>query len=122
MARILVMDDEEHVRIMIQKLLEKSGYEVEVASDGKEGTEKYGKNPPDLAIVDIFMPEKDGLSVIMELRRDHPDARIIAISGVGIRDDVDIVTLTKQYGANNALEKPFENKDLLGAIEDLLGG
>ena len=122
MARILVMDDEEHVRIMIQKLLEKSGYEVEVASDGKEGTEKYRDNPPDLAIVDIFMPEKDGLSVIMELRRDHPDARIIAISGVGIRDDVDIVTLTKQYGANNALEKPFENKDLLGAIEDLLGG
>jgi two-component system response regulator (stage 0 sporulation protein F) len=116
------MDDEEHVLIMLQKLLEKSGYEVEVASDGKEGTEKYSKNPPDLVIVDIFMPEKDGLSVILELRRDYPDAKIIAISGVGIRNDVDIVKLTKQYGANQAFEKPFENKDLLEAVADLLEG
>ena len=120
MARILVMDDEEHVQIMLQKLLEHSGYEVEVASDGKEGTEKYKENPPDLAIVDVFMPEKDGLSVILELRRDYPDAKILAISGVGIRDYVDIVTLTKQYGADHAFEKPFMNKDLLKAIGDLL--
>ena len=58
-----------------------AGYEVRTASDGKEGSKLYQAQPPELVITDIYMPNKDGLEVIMELRASFPKTRIIAISG-----------------------------------------
>ncbi|MDP6778429.1 MAG: response regulator [Candidatus Latescibacteria bacterium] len=117
---ILIIDDERDVRTPMRQMLEGTGYVVEEASDGDEGIEKCRTNPPDLVIVDIFMPNKSGLEVIEELRRGYPDVRIIAISGVDTRDGLDLNTLTRGYGVARAIEKPFLLKDLLEAVVDVL--
>ena len=120
-ARVLLIDDEETVRTPIRKMLEKSGYEVEEAVDGQDGVDKYHEQSPDVVIVDMFMPTKSGLEVIQELLKENPDTKIIAISGFGIREEPDMVSLAKRYGAVVALEKPFHMKDLLGAVKGLMG-
>ncbi len=120
MARILVIDDEEVVRRPISDLLRMDGHDVEEAGDGQAGLELYRKAPADVVITDIFMPEKDGLELIQELKKMYPDVKIIAISGVGIRQELDIVSLTKQLGALYAFEKPFDMHELINAVNELL--
>ena len=80
MPRILVIDDEEIVRDMLRNLLQHAGYEVTEAPDGDEGVRLYQAERPDLLITDVFMPGRNGLEVIKELREEDPDAKIIAIA------------------------------------------
>ncbi len=80
MERILVIDDDHHILMMIKKMLERADFEVELASNGNEGLELFKSIPIDLVICDIIMPEKEGLETIMELKQDFPDVKIIAIS------------------------------------------
>ena len=119
-GRVLIIDDEQEVRSPIRQMLTGAGYEVQEASDGYEGIEMCRAEPPDLAIVDIFMPKKSGLEVIEELKRDFPDVKVITISGVDARDGLDLKTLTRGYDADLAIEKPFLLKDLLRGVEDVL--
>jgi YesN/AraC family two-component response regulator len=81
MAKILVFDDEPSILLMLKKMLEKAGHEVDVALNGREGMEIFEINKPDLLITDIIMPQKEGLETILELRRKYPELKIIAISG-----------------------------------------
>ena len=81
MARILVVDDDQDMRKLLRKTLEKAGYEVVEAPDGVKATRVYQQNPADIIITDIFMPEKEGLELIQEVKRNFPGAKIIAISG-----------------------------------------
>ena len=121
MKRILVIDDDLQVRQMLRQMLEREGYEVVEAKDGKEGYELYHQAPTDLVITDIIMPKGGGLEVIFELRREFPDVKIIAISGGGrFLSDKDCLSLC---GDRNipAISKPFERKEILKAIEGLLG-
>ena len=83
MARILIIDDEPTILLMLKKMLERSGYVVDMAINGKEGMELFAKFPADLIITDIVMPEKEGLETIREIKKDHPHVKIIAISGGG---------------------------------------
>jgi len=83
MARILVIDDDIQILEMLGQTLEREGYEVVDALDGKEGMRLYREAPTDLVITDIVMPEKEGVETIMELKRDFPDVKIIAMSGGG---------------------------------------
>jgi CheY-like chemotaxis protein len=100
--------------------LEGAGYEVAEAPDGTQGIRLYRQQPCDLVITDIIMPEKEGLETIRELRRDFPDVKILAISGGGrIRPD-EYLPLAKKFGAHRTLAKPFEQKELLEAVQELL--
>jgi CheY-like chemotaxis protein len=80
-GRILVVDDEDQMRTMIRQMLEKSGYEVTEARNGREAICRYRERPSDVVITDLIMPEKEGIETIMEFRHEHPDVKIIAISG-----------------------------------------
>jgi CheY-like chemotaxis protein len=120
MARILVMDDDPQVRIILQRLLEKNGYEVVDAPDGKEGTRLFRQQPADLVITDIFMPEKDGIEVIQELTEDFPDVRIIAISGGGKTGKLDFLPHAEALGAHLTFRKPLDLKELLDAVRTLI--
>ena len=120
MVSILVIDDEEHIRMLIRKMLELSGYEVYEAPDGKVGLELYRKKPTDLIITDILMPEKEGLETIMELRRYYPKAKIIAISGGGQIGNLSFLSAAKHLGALRTLTKPFTHKELLKTIKELI--
>lgn len=83
MARILVVDDDDLIRKLVYKTLARAGYEVVASSNGEEAASIYHQEPAALIITDLFMPEQEGMEIIMELRRDYPDVKIIAISGAG---------------------------------------
>jgi CheY-like chemotaxis protein len=120
MPNILIIDDDNQFRTMLRKMVERNGYEVIEASDGKEGIKLYRKNPTDLIITDLIMPDKDGIETIQELRKDFPDVKIIAISGGGRLGPHDYLHLAKMLGAQRTLTKPIELDELLKAIEELL--
>lgn len=121
MAKILVFDDEPSILLMIKKMLEKAGHEVEIALNGKDGMVLFEKNKPDLLITDIIMPEKEGLETIYELRRKYPDLKIIAISGGGRIGPDGYLPGAKLMGANAVFTKPLVPKEFLQTISDLLG-
>ncbi len=120
MAKILVLDDEPSILLMIKKLLEKAGHEVDVALNGKEGMALFEKHKPDLIITDIIMPEKEGLETIFELRRQYPDLKIIAISGGGRIGPDGYLPGAKLLGANAIFAKPLIPKEFLQAVTELL--
>jgi CheY-like chemotaxis protein len=117
MPSVLVVDDEDQIRALIRETLEQAGYVVQDAHDGKEGLERYRAKPTDLVIMDILMPDQDGLESIMSLRREFPASRVIAMTGgsdmIGILNFLDVA---KMLGARRTLQKPFEMKALLDAV------
>ena len=120
MTRILVMDDDALLRGALRVALEAAGYDVMEAADGEVGLRLYREHGADLVLVDIFMPERDGLEVIRELRAERPQLKILAISGGGQRARVEILKAATALGASRTLRKPFEPRNLLTAIRELL--
>lgn len=92
---------------------------VHEAADGKQGVALFAEQKPDLTIVDIFMPEKDGIETLGDLRRDHPQARILAISGGGQLTRLDFLLHAKTFGADEILAKPFTETDLVTTVDRL---
>ena len=121
MANILVADDEELARFTIREILEAEGHTVVEAKNGVEAIALFNKHPTDLIITDIIMPDKEGIETIIELKRDHPEVKIIAISGGGRTRNLDFLDLAKRYGADVILAKPFSEDELLGALGEVLG-
>jgi DNA-binding response OmpR family regulator len=121
MAKILVFDDEPSILLMLKKMLEKEGHEVDLALNGRDGMELFEKNIPDLVITDIIMPEKEGLETILELRKKHPKLKIIAISGGGRIGPEGYLPSAKHLGANMVFQKPLIQKEFVKAVASLLG-
>jgi CheY-like chemotaxis protein len=121
MPRILLVDDDESFRPMLHETLERFGYEVVVAVNGNEALDRYRERPADLVLTDVIMPEKEGLETIREIRREWPDAKIIAMSGGGRTTPENYLKMAQNMGAAKVLTKPFSNRDLLDAIEGVLG-
>ncbi len=120
MAKILVFDDEPSILLMLKKMLEKAGHEVDIALNGRLGMELFKKNKPDLLITDILMPEKEGLETILELRRLYPELKIIAISGGGRIGPDGYLPSAKLFGADMIFPKPLVQKEFLQAVSTLL--
>jgi Response regulator containing CheY-like receiver, AAA-type ATPase, and DNA-binding domains len=120
MAKILVFDDEPSILLMIKKMLEKAGHEVDMALNGREGMELLEKNKPDLVITDIIMPEKEGLETIMTLRKRYPEIKIIAISGGGRIGAEGYLPSAKHLGADMVFQKPLVQKEFMEAVALLL--
>jgi len=114
MAAILVIDDEEIIRVLLRSALEAAGYEVTEAANGREGLDLYRKRPTDLVITDILMPELNGLDMLMELTREFLDAKVIAISGAG--GERNVLDVAKLLGARQTFQKPFSMPQLLSAV------
>ena len=87
MAVVLVIEDDDHLRGLLRAVLERAGHTVEDAPNGAAGLKRFYSHPADVVVTDIIMPEKEGLETIIELKRDHPEVKIIAISGGGARLD-----------------------------------
>ena len=120
MARILVIDDDALLRGAIRVVLESAGYEVIEAGDGGAGLRLYREQGAELLLVDLFIPEPDGLEVIRTVRAEVPDAKIIAMSGGGSLK-LDLLAAAEAFGASLALWKPFVPSVLLSAVGGLLG-
>lgn len=121
MKRILIIDDDQHILLMLKKMLEKAGYEVDLASHGVDGLELFQKIQADLVITDIIMPEKEGLETIREMKRMRSDLKIIAMSGGGKISAENYLETAKIFGASLVLEKPFSQKTMVDAVIELLG-
>jgi len=120
MTRILVIDDEESVRTVLRQMLEKEGYEIEVAEDGAVGLKLLHEHLPDLIITDLFMPEKEGIETMIEVRKHFPQVKIIAISGGGRMGKLDLLPMAESFGAQRTLAKPFERQELLETVKEVL--
>jgi CheY-like chemotaxis protein len=117
-ARILVVDDEDEVRLSLRRMLESAGYEVLEASDGQEAMKVCRSRPLDLVITDIFMPGQEGMETIQALRREFPSVKIIAITGKA--SEVYLKT-ARLLGAQATLQKPLRLDPLLEAVRAVLG-
>ena len=120
MARILIIDDESQIRSMLRLMLERVGYEVMEADDGMEGIRQYRDNPADLIITDLIMPNKDGIGMIIELKKEFPAVKIIAMSGGGVNRPEGYLDGAKKLGATRTLTKPIDRDEMLSAVKDTL--
>ena len=129
MARILVIDDNAQGRELLSVVLRAAGYEVILASDGDEGIQLYRAHRPELVILDVFMPRKDGIETIRELRREPGAVKIIATSaGWNIRNmdvtgsaaDWDVLRHAVGAGADLTLPKPIDVDALVHEVSELL--
>ena len=119
--RILIIDDDILLCQVLSMTLKKQGYHVESAYDGSVGVVKYQEHPADLVITDIFMPEKEGLATITELKQMDPNVSIIAMSGGGMSNETKYLQVARVMGAKKTFVKPFQMEKLLDTIEDILG-
>jgi len=122
MTRILLVDDDGPFRQMMHEMLERAGHEVRDAANGKIAMDLDREQPGDLILMDLVMPEKEGLETIGDLLRSRPEAKIIAMSG-GNRVDCDVfLDVALRLGAKRALGKPFSRAELLSAIDQVMAG
>jgi len=118
--RILVIDDEPSIRNLLSKIFKKAGYEVMLASSGKDGLQLFRENPADLIITDIVMPEMSGHDFIIDLKKDYPDVKIIAISGNQYVGPEIELSIAEAFGAVKVFAKPFKASEILNAVKTLL--
>ncbi len=119
MADILIVDDEELVRSMMRTALQRAGHRIVEAANGAEGLELLGREEFDLAIIDLIMPEKEGIETIVQARRNGLGMKIIAASGGGAAK-LDLLPLAKKSGADHTIRKPFNLPDLIALVERAL--
>ncbi len=117
MAKILVVDDAAFMRMRCSKLLTENGHEVVEAGTGREAVEQYKNTSPDAVLLDITMPDMDGLSALKEIRSHDPDARVAMVTAMGQQS---IVMEALQAGAKDFVVKPFDAARVLAAIEKLV--
>jgi DNA-binding response OmpR family regulator len=120
MTSILIIEDDDQVRSMLRGALEREGYLVEEAGDGRQGLIRYRAVPTDLVITNILMPEQEGLETIRALRQEFPAVKIIAISGGGQRGTLDFLVIAQRLGAQRTLRKPFDLHELRHTVRELL--
>ena len=117
---ILLVDDHEEMRTMIGATLELAGYHVVTAANGRAVKSALAAHSVSLVLTDLLMPEKDGIEVMSELRRDQPKIPVIAMSGGGLMPASFYLNLAKNFGAKTVLHKPFTDAILMAEIEKLL--
>jgi CheY-like chemotaxis protein len=120
MQRVLIIDDDEQLRALLHEILDRAGFEVLEAVNGVEGLNLYRACPVDLVITDLLMPEMEGVETIVQLRREFPDACIIAMSGGGRNLGSEYLPIAAQLGARATIAKPFSRQDVLHAVEKAL--
>ena len=119
MATILVIEDEREVREYLVEMLGRAGHQVRAAANGRDGVAMFRAEPAQVVITDIIMPEKDGIETILDLRRQHPRLKVIAISGGGRSTPENYLHSARLLGADRAFRKPFANEEILSAVAEL---
>ncbi len=120
MSRILVVDDDEQIRELFKRILQDEGHQVFLAADGVDGIKLYKREQPDLMLLDIIMPNKEGIEVIREIINEFKYAKIIAVSGGGRGNAKDYLSFAMHFGAKLIIEKPVSTEKLIEAINNVL--
>jgi len=120
MPRILVVDDDPAVRGAILRALERKGHEVRLAATGLEGARLWRDAPADLVVLDIHMPEMDGIELLVQLRSLNPTVPILMVSGGSQTHRYDLLRDARLLGATAELKKPFSLSEFYTVVERLL--
>lgn len=119
MANILLVDDAAFMRMMLKDILTKNGYNVAgEAENGLKAIDKYRELKPDLALMDITMPEMDGLQALKKIKAEWPDAKVVMCSAMGQQA---MVIEAIQSGARDFIVKPFQPDRVLEAVRKVIG-
>ena len=121
MQRVLIIEDDPAMSEYMSEVLRRAGFEVSTAFNGMTGLEALRSSPPDVAILDIFMPEKDGLEVLIDIRRTAPELNVVITSGKQHLLSGSSLSLAEQLGASATLAKPFSPKELVAVVSRLAG-
>jgi DNA-binding response OmpR family regulator len=121
MPRILVVDDDPAVRGAILRALERKGHDVRLAATGLEGARLWRDAPADLVVLDIHMPEMDGIELLVQLRSLNPTVPILMVSGGSQTQRYDLLRDSRLLGATAELTKPFSLSEFYAVVERLLG-
>lgn len=122
MADILIIDDDDTLRTVMRKILERRGHAVRDAADGAVGLSLLWSARPDVLVTDLYMPEKEGIETIVEVREAYPDLPILAVSGGGTVGADGSLGDAEALGADASLAKPFTVEAFADAVERLLAG
>ena len=120
MSRILIIDDEQPVRSVFRRALERAGHEVSEAGDGQAGLKQIAQSSFDLVVTDIVMPTMEGVEFIFQVHREQPDLKVIAMSGGGRVAPKAYLDMARAAGAVSVLAKPFTIEALLAAVDAAL--
>src|SRR6266540_4087723 len=120
MARIIVIDDQEPIRRVMRRALEKEGHEVLEASDGEIGEQLLERSPADVVITDIFMPGQDGIVTLRQIRKRFPAVKVIVISGGDSSGMLDLRQDAELLGAVKSLQKPFNAREIMAKVRAAL--
>ena len=108
--KVLVIDDDHLVRYTLSKILQRNGYHVVTASDGKRAMAVFRDERPDVVITDIIMPEQEGIETILKIRHERPEVKIIAISG-GARNRTSIIWgWPRRLGQTTSFQSPSRRR------------
>jgi two-component system chemotaxis response regulator CheY len=116
-AKILIADDAAFMRMRCGKMLQSHGHTVVEAENGREAVEKFTTEAVDVVLLDITMPEMDGLTALKEIRKIDPGARVAMVTAIGQQQ---VVMEALQSGARDFVVKPFQPERVLAAVEKLL--
>ena len=114
---ILVADDEENVRKLLGAVLRREGYQVALASDGIEALERYRELSPDVALMDIRMPQRDGMDTLRDIHAANPNATVILMTAYA---SVETAMEAIRQGAFDYIIKPFDLDELQELMQDML--
>lgn len=120
MKRILVIDDDIRIAELVKILLVDAGYDVQIATNGQDGLKIQRKKPVDLIITDIFMPEREGTGVLVDVYDEFPETKVIVMSGGGASEEIDYLELAELLGAVKVFQKPFDLKELLETVQRII--
>ena len=118
-ARVLIIDDDDDFRAILRHFLTGAGYSVADAPGGEAGLERFAADPPDLVLLDLSMPDIDGLEVCRRLRKTDAGKHVPVLM-LTVRSQISTVSEGLEAGVNDYVLKPFEPEDLLKRIEKVL--
>ncbi len=119
MPRILIVDDTDFDRNLLRNILFSAGYEIAgMAGGGEEGIRMYREMMPDLAILDLVMPDLNGIDTLRQIRSEYPSAQVMLCTSVG---EEGMVELAKRLGARGYVVKPYQAVHILKAVERIVG-
>lgn len=119
MTRVLVIDDNDDFRKLALLWFQIHGMDAEGAANGAQGLQVQRARPADVIVTDIFMPEKEGIETIQELRKEFPEASIIAMTGRESLTGYDVFQVARELGVARTLKKPFKLDDLVALVKEL---
>lgn len=118
MAKILIVDDAEFLRVRLTKMLDTDGFQVFQAENGVKAVDLYKEIHPDIVLMDVTMPEMDGLTALKAIVGFDPKAKVIMLTALGQES---VVLEAVKSGARDFIVKPFEHDRVMKAIGKLLG-